>query len=283
MMTSICKPPESLSFTGNISQNWKDFEEQMIWFIEGTESTEKSNMAKIGIMLSHAGKEAREVYKTLPWATNGDDKKFDKVIEAFRSYCSPRKHILYERYMFWNIKQEETEGVDSYLTRIKLKLDMCEYAEAVKQDMTRDKFVFGLCDDRVKERLLRKEKLNLTTAVGIAQRAESSKKQMRDMSANSEINSMQRSRRQPSQTTYCGNCGRQHKPRQCPAYGQECSLCHKPNHFARVCRSRPTNTSQHKLPPITRNSSMASRKVQEVEQSDTPAQSPSDKSQNLFY
>ena len=53
-------------------------------------------------MLSHAGKEAREVYKTLPWATNGDDKKFDKVIEAFRNYCSPRKHILYERYMFWS-------------------------------------------------------------------------------------------------------------------------------------------------------------------------------------
>ena len=167
MMASICKPLESLSFSGNVSQNWKDFEEQLIWFIEGMESTEKSDMAKIGIMLFHTGKEAREVYKTLPWATNGDDKKFDKVIEAFRSYCSPHKHILYERYMFWNIKQEETEAVDAYLTRIKRKLDMCEYADVVKQDMTRDKFVFGLCDDRVKERLLREEKLDLTTAVGI--------------------------------------------------------------------------------------------------------------------
>ena len=197
-MASICKPPEPLSFSGNVSQNWKDFEEQLIWFIEGTESTEKSDMARIGIMLSHAGKEAREVYKTLPWATNGDDKKFDKVIEAFRNYCSPRKHILYERYMFWSIKQEETEPVDAYLTRIKLKLDMCEYAGAVKQEMTRDKFVFGLCDDRVKERLLREDKLDLTTAVGIAQRAESSKRQIRDMSTHSEVNSMQRNCRQPA-------------------------------------------------------------------------------------
>jgi len=40
--------------------------EQLQWFLEGTESTEKNNKGKIGIMLSHAGKEAREIYKTLP-------------------------------------------------------------------------------------------------------------------------------------------------------------------------------------------------------------------------
>jgi len=168
-MALICKPPKSLSFNGNVSQNWKEFEEQLFWFIEGTESSEKSDMAKIGIMLLHAGKEAREVYKTLPWVGDDDNKKFNKAIEAFRQYCSPRKHILYEQYMFWNIKQEETEPVDGYLTRIKLKLDMCEYAGAVKKEMTRNKFVFGLSDDRIKERLLHEENLGLSTVVGIIQ------------------------------------------------------------------------------------------------------------------
>ena len=42
----------------------------------GTESASKSDEIKIGIMLSHAGKEEREVHKTLPWAVEGDDKKF---------------------------------------------------------------------------------------------------------------------------------------------------------------------------------------------------------------
>jgi len=56
-----------------------------MWFLEGTESSTKSDMAKIGIMLSHAGKEVRDVYKTLQWEENRDDKKFDKVIAAFRS------------------------------------------------------------------------------------------------------------------------------------------------------------------------------------------------------
>ena len=40
-------------------------------------------------MLSDASREAREVFKTLPWATDGDDKKFDKVLEAFDKFCSP--------------------------------------------------------------------------------------------------------------------------------------------------------------------------------------------------
>ena len=131
-MAMICKPPEPLSLCGNVSQNWKDFEEQLSWFLAGTESSNKSNMVKIGIMLSHAGKEAREVYKTLQWTEEGDNQKFKKVIEAFRRYCSPRKHILYEQYTFWTLQQQKEESVDAYLTRIKLKLGMCEYAAEVR-------------------------------------------------------------------------------------------------------------------------------------------------------
>ena len=69
-MSILYKLPEPLSFTGNVAQNWRDFAEQLDlqWFLEGTESTEKGNKVKIGIMLSHAGKEVREIYKTLPWA-----------------------------------------------------------------------------------------------------------------------------------------------------------------------------------------------------------------------
>ena len=45
--------------------------EQLQWFLAGTESGEKSDAVEIGIMLSHARKEAKEVYKTLTWAADG--------------------------------------------------------------------------------------------------------------------------------------------------------------------------------------------------------------------
>ena len=43
-------------------------------------SSDNSDMVKIGIMLSHTGKEAKEVYKTLQWNEEGDNQIFSKVI-----------------------------------------------------------------------------------------------------------------------------------------------------------------------------------------------------------
>ena len=158
----------------------------------GTESTDKPDVAKIGIMLSHAGRDAREVYKTLPWSAEVDDKKFDKVLEAFERFCTPQKNILYERHGFWSMRQDKGETIDSYLTRLKLKIDYCEYDKtrwppAVKNEMTWDKFIFGLIDDGVKERLLRETDLTLERAVALPQRSEASKSQVKAMSSNTHL------------------------------------------------------------------------------------------------
>ena len=180
-MASLCKPLNPLFFTGNTAQNWRDFEEQLKWYLAGMEASERSDLAKIGIMLSHAGKEARDVYKMFEWAAEGGDKKFEKVLEAFQRFCSPRKNIIYECYGFWTIQQEDHENIDEYLTRIRMKIDLCEYDKkgwppAVCQELIRDKFVFGLADDGLKERLLREVDVSLTKAVEMAQQAESSKR-----------------------------------------------------------------------------------------------------------
>ena len=70
-----------------------------------------------------------------------------------------RKNIRYEWHKFWNLQQEEGKPVDTYNTRLKVQIDYCDYdrdnwPEAVKTEMIRDKFVFGIRDDHLKERLL---------------------------------------------------------------------------------------------------------------------------------
>jgi len=139
---NICKPSDPLSFTGNVAKKWRDFKDQLQWFLASTESTEKGDVVKLGIMLLHTGQEAREIYKTLPWAENDDKTKFAKVLEAFEWFCFPQKNILYERYGFWTLHQED-EPIDVYLTRLKLKIDLCEYNKegwipAVKTELTGD-------------------------------------------------------------------------------------------------------------------------------------------------
>ena len=71
---NLCKSPDPLCLTGNNAKNWREFKEQLQWFLAGTESNDKSDAVRIGIMLSHAGKEAREIYKTLTWREDGDIK-----------------------------------------------------------------------------------------------------------------------------------------------------------------------------------------------------------------
>ena len=35
----------------------------------------------------------------------------------------------------------------------------------------------------------------------------------------------------------CQFCGYRHKRGRCPAFGKTCNVCHKQNHFARVCKA----------------------------------------------
>ena len=93
MAVSVCKPPDAISFSRNAARNWQEFEKQLTWFLAGTESTDKPDPVKIRIMLTHAGKEAREIYKTLLWSEPDDKMKFNKVLKAFKDYCQPQVFI----------------------------------------------------------------------------------------------------------------------------------------------------------------------------------------------
>lgn len=42
----------------------------------------------------------------------------------------------------------------------------------------------------------------------------------------------------------CSNCGFQHQPRKCPAYGKNCNYCQKLGHFASMCRTRSKRIQQ---------------------------------------
>ena len=53
--------------------------------------------------------------------------------------------------------------------------------------MMRDKFIFGLIDDGVKEYLLHETDLTLERTVALAQRSEASKSQVKAMSSNTHL------------------------------------------------------------------------------------------------
>ena len=122
-------------------------------------------------------------------------------------------------------------------------------------EILRDRLIFGIKDDKVRERLLRESNLTLVKTDEICRAAESLSAQMKVLRDNSVsvVKSVQSKQRSLSEKTpsisdeknmrECWNCGGQHeyhKKELCPAFGNICSKCRKPNHFSAKCRgARP--------------------------------------------
>ena len=76
----------------------------------------------------------------------------------------------------------ENITVEKYLTELKMKSKDCEF-DAAENDMIRDKVVFSLSDQRLKERLLREPNLTLERAINTCRAAETAKAQIQAMGA----------------------------------------------------------------------------------------------------
>ena len=122
--------------------------------------------------------------------------------------------------------------------------------------MLRDRLVFGICDSKVRERLLQESNLSLAKTDEICCASESMQSQMKivgdltEPEANKveQLNwrkSKKTPRRRPQQGQgrrgkECEKCGYQHQENweSCPAIGRECLKCGKRNHFASRCKSK---------------------------------------------
>ena len=154
---------------------------------------------------------------------------------------------------FLTVKQLAGESVEQFVTDLKLKAQTCQF-DVLRDSMIRDRIILGVSSQRVQERLLREDDLNLEKAIKVCQAAEAAEKQIsaltgpgRDTSREVSVNYCVRGRHNkkkqvPKPTTSastrkCGSWDTTHGPRACPAYGKNCNKCGKSGHYARVCRS----------------------------------------------
>ena len=151
----MLKPPMQVSFTtSNVAENWIRFERQFRVYYAACELQLKPRATQVGILLHTAGAKAQDVHETFEYAIDEDKVDYELVLTKFRTYCEPRKNIVFERYQFWGRNQNQGEPVDQWVTDLRTKAAKCEF-RAQESDMIRDKIVFGVHDTRIKERLLR--------------------------------------------------------------------------------------------------------------------------------
>ena len=186
----------------------------------------------------------------------------NELFKKFDEYCEPRKNLVVERRKFFWRNQLEDEHFDQYLTVLKNLASTSEFGE-LHDDLLTYKIIDGIQSDKIRNTLLRKGAgMTLEKAVEINRIEEVTRRQMLLLKNEKDVDYInKRSWKQSSKATKsetkkdkdekvstrniqnkkCSYCGKQHKPRSCPAYGQICRKCKKKNHWASCCRSKSIN------------------------------------------
>jgi hypothetical protein len=234
---------------------------------------EKDDAIKISYLLIWVGDKGRDVYNT--WTSTNEEKKvLNTYYTRFMQYVQPKLNPVFSRFKFNNEVQGQ-QSIEQFVIRLRLLAKDCQHNDA--DEMIRDRIVFGTNSSKIREKLINEgDKLILDKAIQIAQNHEYSQEQLKSMgNATQEVHAVaargrnshrrkfgtprqgtvgesrpsgganhsgQRSHasdsNQASEKPTCPNCGYKHtKKDKCPAQGQTCKLCSKPNHFAKVCCS----------------------------------------------
>ena len=148
-------PPTALEIhNAQAAELWRRFKTAWMNYSVATGLNEKSETVQVATLLTVIGEEAREVYATFTWDTEGDEKKINAVLAKFQQYCQPRRNIPFERYKFNRRAQELGESYDQYRTALRKLADECQFGTITPDELLSDRLVFGIRDSKVRERLL---------------------------------------------------------------------------------------------------------------------------------
>jgi len=183
--------------------------------------------------------------------------------------------------------------VDTYHARLRSLAKYCQFTDT---DRDIKSHIIQTCvSTRLRRRALSEPTLTLVQLLDIARSMEAAERQVKAMengqgetrdavAAIGNRSQNQRQRRRNATTTtsnnksgqLCRNCGNEFPHPggrlSCPAWGKQCRLCSKPNHFARQCRSSgQRQQQQHGKPPQPTTKSTPFGQVRHVQNTDDDA------------
>lgn len=247
--SNFIKPPKPLQVCGNIANNWKLWSQQYEWFEEATRLDRKSQKVQIGTFMSCIGADAVTIFNT--FGLEGPALQLGTIKERFSAYFTPKTNVTYERYTFNKLNQAEGETFDEFFTKVKTQSAKCEFA-VLTDSLVRDKIIVGIRNDKVREKLL-SEEVTLDRATQICRASELASSQLKSIQKDetpdvNAITKMRRSKKSSSSSTSksfdCKRCGRNHNPKECPAFNQKCNKCKKNGHYAKMCQGSKTKDNK---------------------------------------
>ena len=189
-----------------------------------------------------SGREGITKYNS--WGLSGEEAKNpEKVWQKFGEQIKPKTNFRVARLFLQKFKQNPTENIDEYVSRLKLHAKKCDFAEGDEyKERLIEQMIAGTRHTELQKELLSKNKdLTLDQALEHGRTHEASIDHMKQL-AEAQGTSSEQTVHSVQQASYkpCRRCGRSHPPKpreKCPAHGTTCENCGKPNHWKAVCQS----------------------------------------------
>ena len=144
------------------------------------------------------------------------------------------------------------------MTDLKLLAATCNFG-MLHDSLIRDRIICGIRNSTLHEDLLKVVDLDVDKCLRACRVSELSIERNNEIEAAESINAVQKlkhesqkpkaeskpKKKRKIKSTYCGT---KHERKRCPAYGKECTICHKLNHHPSVCKTRQTGSSMLMTP-----------------------------------
>ena len=237
--------------------SWPDWKTRFSRFRLATELDKKDQAVQVSQLIYVMGAQADKIYAqfTFPAATEAlanPQNDYNTVMGLFDAHFIPKRNVIHERAKLYGRKQQKGESVEQFLRSLRDLAVTCQFGDR-EDEFVRDLLVIGLNDIEVSQHLQLEMDLTLQKAVDTARHHELVKQQLKDQrvksvdgfkarqGSNTRVKGKQGQKQKQTsplqKSGACGKCGGHHKPDACPAKGQTCKVCEKPNHFWRQCRA----------------------------------------------
>ncbi|KAK8756643.1 hypothetical protein V5799_000656 [Amblyomma americanum] len=161
--------------------SWDEYVERLEMFCEANQITKEEQ--KRAVLLSSCGEEVYGLIVTLVKPERPTAATYEEIKTAVRKHLHPKPSELYARFLFYRRNQAAEESVADYVTALRKLAEDCGFgsAQLPLDVMMRDRFVCGLRNEGVQQRLLAEHSLTFKFAYDLATTAEATAKQQRDI------------------------------------------------------------------------------------------------------
>ncbi|XP_037528475.1 uncharacterized protein LOC119405707 [Rhipicephalus sanguineus] len=256
-------------------KNWASWIQRLNFYFVANDVCDEQK--KRALLLTLCGADTFETACALVTPKTPGEVGYADIVGLLQKHFDPRPSELYSRYVFQRRDQRPEESISNYVAALRSLSADCNFgvpattsatstppAEGhaavlanptmLPQDvMLHDRFVCGIRDEHLQQRLFAEKDLTFQRALDLALSSESASKQQRGLkgaTSSAEVHKTSQSKKESkhsAQQRRCYRCDGWHEADTCKFRIAQCRFCSKKGHIENACISRKKKNKEGNL------------------------------------